>query len=69
MALEIKHLENSDYFVIIASSWHPLLLIECCKLTGRSTVEVDIENERVNVVCSHQSFDRLGQRNVFLDHV
>jgi len=28
MGLEIKHLENSDYFVIIASSWHPLLLIE-----------------------------------------
>ena len=27
-SLENKHLGNGDYFVIIASFWHPLLLTE-----------------------------------------
>ena len=49
-SLENKHLGNGDYFVIIASSSHPLLLTEHdANGPGRSAVEVNIENERLIV--------------------
>ena len=61
-SLENKYLGNGDYFVITASSSHALLATfrleyvvdrARCKWTGRSTVEVNIEDERFTVVvCS-----------------
>ena len=55
ISLKNKLLGNGEYFVINASSSHPLLLTEhAAKWTGRSAVEVNIENERFTVVCSHQ---------------
>ena len=53
-SLENKHLTNSDYFVIIASSSNPLLFERArSKWTGRSAFEVNVENERFTVVCVH----------------
>ena len=42
-----KVLGNGNYFVIIASRSHPVLLIYSarCKLTCRSAVEINIGNE------------------------
>ena len=91
-SLENKHLGNGDYFVITASSSHALLATfrleyvvdrARCKWTGRSTVEVNIEDERFTiVVCSRcrqrpksgnfpLSFGRLRQRIVlkYVPHV
>ena len=53
-SLENKHLGKCDYFVISASSSQSLLLSHRarCKWTGRSAVEVNIENERFTVVWS-----------------
>ena len=51
-SLENNQSGNADYFMIITSSSHPLLLAEQCKWTGRSTVEVNIENERLLIVFS-----------------
>ena len=46
-SLENKNLGNGDYFVIIASSSHPLLLTEhATNGLGKSAVEVNIENGR-----------------------
>ena len=49
---ENKHLGNGDYFVIIVSSSHPLLLTEHAANGLGSAVEVNIENERFTIVCS-----------------
>ena len=51
-SLENKHLGNSGYFVIITFSSRPLLLTKLAakKLTGRSAVEGNIENERFTVI-------------------
>ena len=44
---------NGDYYVIIASSLHPLLCDRACyKWTGRSAAEVHIDNERFTFVGS-----------------
>ena len=51
MSFENKHLGNGDYFEIIASS-SSIVDRECCKWTGRRTVEVNVEDERFTVVCS-----------------
>ena len=51
--LENKHLGDGDYFVIIASSSHPLLLTEhAANGLVEGAVEVNIDNERFTVVCS-----------------
>ena len=84
-SLENKHLGNGDYFVIIASSSDALLTTfrleyvvdrARCKWTGKSTVEVNIEDERFTVVVRSRcrqcpksgnfplSFGRLRQRIV-----
>ena len=53
MSLESKiRLGNGDYFVIYASSSYPIVDRARCKWTGRSAIEVNIENERFTVVCS-----------------
>ena len=46
--LENKHLENGDYFVIIACFSLATFIVygARCKLTGRSAVETDIGNEK-----------------------
>ena len=52
-SVENKHLENGGYFVIIASSSHPLLLTEHA-VNGQveaSGVEVNIENGQFTFVC------------------
>ena len=52
-SLENKHLGNGDYFVMIASSSHSLLLTEhATKWIDRSAVEVNVQNERFTVVRS-----------------
>jgi len=51
MSFENNHLGNGDYVVIIASS-SSIVDKECCKWTGRRTVEVNVEDERFTVVCS-----------------
>ena len=47
--IENKHFGNGDYFVIIASSSHPLLLTEYA--ANGLAAGVNIENERFTVVC------------------
>ena len=49
-SLENKHLGNGDYFEIIASRSHPLLLTEHAEWTDGSAVEVNMKNERFTVV-------------------
>ena len=53
-SLENKHAGNGAYFVVIASSSHPLLIVDGArfKWTGRSVVEVNVDDERFTVVCS-----------------
>ena len=53
--LENKRLGNDDYFVVVASSSHPLLLIEPAryKQTVGSAVEGNNWNERFIVVYLH----------------
>ena len=51
-SLENKHLGNGDYFVIFASSSHPLLLIEHASNGLIEAIEVNIESERFTVGCS-----------------
>ena len=51
ISLENEHLGNGDYFMIIASSSHPFIVDRArCKWTGRSLIEVNVENERFTVV-------------------
>ena len=54
---ENKHTGNGAYFVVIASSSHPLLVVDRArfKWTGRSVFEVNVDNERFTVVCSRCS--------------
>ena len=52
-SLENKHLGNGDYFVIIASSSYPILLIEhAASGLVEAPVEVNTENGRFAVVFS-----------------
>ena len=49
--LENKHLENGDYFVIIASCPHPLLLTEhAANWLVETALEIDIGNEIFTVM-------------------
>ena len=54
-SLENKNLGNGYYFLIIASSSHPQLLTEHATngLVEAPPVEVNIENERLTVLCVH----------------
>ena len=49
-SLENKHLGNGDYFMIIPSSF--IIDRARCEWTGRSAVEVNVDNKRFIVVCS-----------------
>ena len=51
-SLENKHLGKGDYFVIIASSLHPLSLTENAGNGLLEAVEVNIKNERFTVLSS-----------------
>ena len=53
-SLENKHLGNGDYFVIIASSSHPIDDRARCKGTDSNAVELNIANETLTVVCSRR---------------
>ena len=52
MPLKDTHLNDGDYFVIIASSILPFLIVDNVnyKSNGGRTVEVTIDNERLIVV-------------------
>ena len=48
-SLKNNHLGNGDHFVIIASVFLASFIVDRarCKGTGRSAIEVNIENERL----------------------
>lgn len=54
MKTSLENWGNCDCFVIIASSSHPLFLTEyAANGLARSGIEINIENGRFTVVCSH----------------
>ena len=56
-SLENKHFGNGDYFVIIVSSSHPLLLTGlAANGLVEAPFEINIENKRFTVVCSSWKF-------------